>query len=375
MPAGRAVDGSPLRSRHRRAALEALAGVAPAASRAGRPRIRLPSIAPLPRRTGRVPSSSWPRPSSARRARLSPAQADRRRVPRRPQAAERGHRVEEGRGAGPLDHESRFRLVLAYVAMAQREWARPELERLVAAAPQVAIYHYWLGRLDYDAGHYAVGGRPPADRRAARPVVSADVRQPRPLLRRVEPDRRGHRAVSRSGPPEPARRGIPRHGRPSTSGAHWLAAAPTRRPRRCCARRSASIRRPRRRTTISARCWSRRTDRTTRFRRCALPPTCDPSYAEPLYALARIYRRQRRAGRRAMPRSPPSRVRRRAQKRGAGRSGVEAVTGGARPRRRRRRPRADRTSRGPGSSRRSPPAGCAGAAPGARRHRRRSRTR
>jgi tetratricopeptide (TPR) repeat protein len=55
----------------------------------------------------------------------------------------------------PLDNASRFQLVLAYVAMGQREWARPELERLAAAAPDTAIYRYWLGRLDYDAGRYA----------------------------------------------------------------------------------------------------------------------------------------------------------------------------------------------------------------------------
>jgi tetratricopeptide (TPR) repeat protein len=63
--------------------------------------------------------------------------------------------LKKAEALAPLDPESRFRLVLAYVAMGQREWARPELERLVAAAPETAIYHYWLGRLDYDAGQYA----------------------------------------------------------------------------------------------------------------------------------------------------------------------------------------------------------------------------
>ena len=55
----------------------------------------------------------------------------------------------------PLDAESRFRLVLAYVAMGRGEWARPELERLIAHTPATAIHHYWLGRIDYDAGQYA----------------------------------------------------------------------------------------------------------------------------------------------------------------------------------------------------------------------------
>ena len=63
--------------------------------------------------------------------------------------------LKKAEAIAPLDPDSRFRLVLAYVAMGQREWARPELERLVAAAPETAIYHYWLGRLDYDAGQYA----------------------------------------------------------------------------------------------------------------------------------------------------------------------------------------------------------------------------
>lgn len=63
--------------------------------------------------------------------------------------------LKKAEALAPLDVESRFRLVLAYVAMGQGEWARPELERLVAAAPDTAIYRYWLGRLDYDGGRYA----------------------------------------------------------------------------------------------------------------------------------------------------------------------------------------------------------------------------
>lgn len=55
----------------------------------------------------------------------------------------------------PLDAQARFQLVLAYVAMARGEWARPELERLAKEQPASALYPYWLGRLDYDAGQYA----------------------------------------------------------------------------------------------------------------------------------------------------------------------------------------------------------------------------
>src|SRR6478735_11292500 len=55
----------------------------------------------------------------------------------------------------PLDPGSRFTLALAYISMHKGEWARPELERLIASDPENATYQYWLGRLDYDAGQYA----------------------------------------------------------------------------------------------------------------------------------------------------------------------------------------------------------------------------
>ena len=55
----------------------------------------------------------------------------------------------------PLDEPSRFTLVMSYVALGRRDWARPELARLVAAAPANPLYPYWVGRLDYDDGQYA----------------------------------------------------------------------------------------------------------------------------------------------------------------------------------------------------------------------------
>src|SRR5262249_27427433 len=55
----------------------------------------------------------------------------------------------------PLDERSRFTLAMAYVAMKKREWARPELDKLVAAYPKNPLYLYWTARLDYDDGHYA----------------------------------------------------------------------------------------------------------------------------------------------------------------------------------------------------------------------------
>jgi tetratricopeptide (TPR) repeat protein len=62
--------------------------------------------------------------------------------------------LKKAEALAPLDRESRFRLVLAYIAMKRGDWARPELERLAAAEPSTAIYQYWLGRLDYDDRHY-----------------------------------------------------------------------------------------------------------------------------------------------------------------------------------------------------------------------------
>ena len=55
----------------------------------------------------------------------------------------------------PLDERSRFTLVMAYVALGRRGWARPELAKLVEAAPANPLYTYWTARLDYDDGQYA----------------------------------------------------------------------------------------------------------------------------------------------------------------------------------------------------------------------------
>ena len=57
---------------------------------------------------------------------------------------------------GPLDANVRMQLALAYISMGRGDWARPELERLAFADPLNAGYAYWLARLDYDTGRYAV---------------------------------------------------------------------------------------------------------------------------------------------------------------------------------------------------------------------------
>lgn len=54
----------------------------------------------------------------------------------------------------PLDDRSRFTLVLAYIVLNHRDWARPELVKLRKLDPKNPLYPYWLGRLDYDAMHY-----------------------------------------------------------------------------------------------------------------------------------------------------------------------------------------------------------------------------
>jgi tetratricopeptide (TPR) repeat protein len=63
--------------------------------------------------------------------------------------------IKKAEAIGPIDDRTRFTLALAYVAMGQREWAIPELERLARSDGSNVIYAYWLARLDYDAGKYA----------------------------------------------------------------------------------------------------------------------------------------------------------------------------------------------------------------------------
>lgn len=55
----------------------------------------------------------------------------------------------------PLDERSRFTLAMSYVVLGHRDWARPELQKLVQSAPRSALYRYWSARLDYDDNLYA----------------------------------------------------------------------------------------------------------------------------------------------------------------------------------------------------------------------------
>lgn len=54
----------------------------------------------------------------------------------------------------PLDERSRFTLAMAYLQLNRRDWAKPELEKLATEFSQRALYHYWLGRIAYDAQQY-----------------------------------------------------------------------------------------------------------------------------------------------------------------------------------------------------------------------------
>jgi len=67
--------------------------------------------------------------------------------------------LKKAEAIAPLDERSRFRLVMAYVALGHRDWARPELARLVTSAPGNALYAYWTGRLDFDEGRFAAAAR------------------------------------------------------------------------------------------------------------------------------------------------------------------------------------------------------------------------
>jgi tetratricopeptide (TPR) repeat protein len=67
--------------------------------------------------------------------------------------------LKKAEALGPLDNHARLQLALAYIAMKRGDWARPELERLALAEPTNVIHPYWLARLDYDDGQYALAIR------------------------------------------------------------------------------------------------------------------------------------------------------------------------------------------------------------------------
>ncbi len=54
----------------------------------------------------------------------------------------------------PLDERNRFTMAMSYIKLNQRDWAKPELEKLSSLDAKNALYQYWLARLDYDAQQY-----------------------------------------------------------------------------------------------------------------------------------------------------------------------------------------------------------------------------
>jgi tetratricopeptide (TPR) repeat protein len=59
--------------------------------------------------------------------------------------------MKKAEALAPLDDRSRFTLAMAYITLNHRDWARPELEKLTQSDPRNPLYPYWLSRLDYDA--------------------------------------------------------------------------------------------------------------------------------------------------------------------------------------------------------------------------------
>jgi tetratricopeptide (TPR) repeat protein len=54
----------------------------------------------------------------------------------------------------PLDPSLRFSLAMAYIRIHHPDWATGVLATLAQQSPHDALFPYWLGRIDYDAGRY-----------------------------------------------------------------------------------------------------------------------------------------------------------------------------------------------------------------------------
>lgn len=61
---------------------------------------------------------------------------------------------EKSNSTAPLAEESRFSLAMAYVKLHLPERAMPELQTLAQSHPQSALYNYWIARLSYDEQKY-----------------------------------------------------------------------------------------------------------------------------------------------------------------------------------------------------------------------------
>lgn len=55
----------------------------------------------------------------------------------------------------PLEPAVQFSLAMSYIELGHRDWARAVLQTLCTRDAKKALYPYWLGRLDYDAHAYS----------------------------------------------------------------------------------------------------------------------------------------------------------------------------------------------------------------------------
>jgi tetratricopeptide (TPR) repeat protein len=194
----------------------------------------------------------------------------------------------------PLDDGARFSLVLSYIALNRGDWARPELERLVASEPSNPTYEYWLGRLDYDGGHYAsaiqrferVVARDPSFVRAYDNLGLCYEAQnePEQALRYYEKAVELNRAAATPSPWPPMNFGVLLRTRGALQDAETLL--------REALSYDEDLAQARHELGLTLEQSNRTDDAIAALRRAVEQ---DPTYAAPYYALARIYRRQGRA--------------------------------------------------------------------------------
>ena len=60
----------------------------------------------------------------------------------------------KAKAIAPLPPTLAFSLAMAYIRIGHSDWSRAELKKLAAENRTNALYPYWLGRLDYDADQY-----------------------------------------------------------------------------------------------------------------------------------------------------------------------------------------------------------------------------
>lgn len=200
--------------------------------------------------------------------------------------------IKKAEALGPLDNQTRFQLALAYVALKQRDWARPELQRLDAADPSNPIYEYWLGRLDYDDGRYdsairhlrRVVEREPQFMRAYDNLglCYEALNQPEVAMSRYRDAIRLNRDTGEQSPWPPLNLGILLRSRGEIEEAESLF------------REALTYDQHFVRAHYQLGALLEQADRLAEAVNELEAATADPSYAEPHYALARIYRRQGR---------------------------------------------------------------------------------